>query len=85
MAADSKIIVKNINRINELIGSYRRTVHKESFTYIGNCIRHLINELTTISHNPPCSVNYNIVYDDEKEFFTNHLPIRVNLQIKANI
>ncbi len=55
----------------------RNVILKETINYIGFCYRNILLSLTNIAPIEYCSVNYHIMYDDEKEFFTNHLPIRV--------
>ena len=69
------------------------TIQKESIGYISCCYRNIIVSLTNVSSNELCSVTYDIVFDDEKEFFTQHLPIRdwsingdiFNLNIKYHL
>jgi proteasome activator subunit 4 len=76
MKANGLILVEHINRITQLITWYRPVVNKESIGYISCCFRNIIVSLTNVSSNDLCSVTYNIIFDDEKEFFTKHLPIR---------
>lgn len=66
-----------MNRICQVISWYRETIHKETISYISNSYRNVILSLSTIYVIETASVSYDIVFDDEKEFFTNHLPIRV--------
>jgi hypothetical protein len=76
------ILVQNIHKINQLISWFRWLVHKESVGYISYGYRNVITSLESIYPVELASVNYSITYDDEKEFFTNHLPIRVFFKLK---
>ena len=67
-----------MSRISQVIGWYRETIHKETISYISNAYRNVIHSLSTIYPIESASVSYDIVFDDEKEFFTKHLPIRVS-------
>ena len=55
---------------------YRSSIHKESVSYMSCCFRNIIVALTHIYSTEFCSVSYSIIFDDEKEFFSKHLPIR---------
>ena len=70
------ILVENIGRINELLSWFRWLVHKESVGYISYCYRNVITSLESIYPVELTSVNYSIMYEDERAFFTAHLPIR---------
>ena len=72
-------IAKHMDRINELISWFRPTVHKESINFIGFCFRNILASLSNIQPMNLASVNYSIIFEDEKEFFSNHLPIRVGI------
>lgn len=76
--APGPVIVQHIGKLNEVLTWFRNTVHKESVNYIGFCMRNILISLGDTCPTETCSVNYSIHFDDEKEFFTNHLPIRVS-------
>jgi hypothetical protein len=73
---NGSILVENIVKINQLLSWYRWLVHKESVGYISYCYRNVITALESIYPVELTSVNYSISHDDEREFFTKHLPIR---------
>jgi len=72
------LLAKNLPRINEMIGWFRNTVHKDTNNLIGFCFRNILMYLTNVSPVEMCSVNYSLIFDNEEEFFSNHLPIRVS-------
>ena len=74
--SNGQILVANIDKINQLISWYRWLVHKESVGYVSYCYRNVITALESVYPVELASVNYSIIYEDEKEFFTQHLPIR---------
>ena len=78
--APGPVIAQHIGRLTELLSWFRNTVHKESINYIGFCYRNILISLVNINPTEMCSVNYSILFDDEKEFFSKHLPTRVSLE-----
>lgn len=73
---DGLTLLPHMSKIQQLISWYRSTVNKEAIGYISSCYRNISVCLSTIYPMEQCSVDYNISYDNEKEFFTKHLPIR---------
>lgn len=84
LKSNGLILLPHISKLNQIISWYRETVHKETIGFISNIYRNVIFSLSTIYPNESMSVNYEILYDDEKEFFTKHLPIRVILPTVRN-
>jgi proteasome activator subunit 4 len=84
LKCDGTIIVNHMERIGNLISWFRESINKETFGFIGNCFRELLLSLTHIYPKETCLVDYSLMYDDEKEFFSKHLPIR-DWSRRANI
>lgn len=68
-------------KINEIIKFFRKTINKECINYISESLCQLITSMTYIYPKNCSSVNYDIIFDDENEFFKEHFPIRVKLFI----
>ena len=63
-------------KIKHIISWYRHAVNKDVTTYLSSILRNIVVSLSTIYPTEQSSVEYNFVFDDEKEFFKSHLPIR---------
>ncbi|CAF1136134.1 unnamed protein product, partial [Brachionus calyciflorus] len=70
------ILVQNIDRIKEILQAYRLTTNKECISHMTTCYNNLITSLTKITPKETCSVGYSIIFDNNNDFFTKHLPIR---------
>lgn len=87
------IVLNYLTKIKHIISWYRNAVNKDVTTYLSAILRNIIVSLSTIYPTDQSSVEYNFVFDDEKEFFRSHLPIRdwaktgdiFNLGIKYHI
>lgn len=74
--ANGQQIAKHIKRLSEMLNWFRAGVHKELINYIGFCFRNIPTSLTFIIP----TVDFKNIYEDEneKEFFSKNLPIRVS-------
>lgn len=66
-----------ISNIRDVMNSYKICINKECLMHLTSCYNTLIASLTKIYPKENCSVGYSLAYDDEKKFFTKHIPIRV--------
>jgi hypothetical protein len=78
LKADGLVLLKEMDRINELFSWYKSTINKESIAHLTACFNNLIASLTKIYPKEMGSIGYSIIFEDEIEFFAKHLPIRVN-------
>ncbi len=76
MKANGPVLVKYMDKINALFTWFRDSINKECVGFMSTAYRHLLVALTTIYPLEFCSVNYDICFEDEHEFFKAHLPIR---------
>lgn len=67
-----------MNQINEIFSWFRNALNLDAFNYVGFTFENLLTNLASIAPAELCSVNYSIIFDDETQFFKQHLPIRVN-------
>lgn len=66
-----------MTQINEIFSWFRNAINLDAFNYIGFTFENLLTNLASIAPVELSSVNYNIIFDDENEFFKLNLPIRV--------
>jgi hypothetical protein len=76
MNTNGEILSSYMKRIEEIIDWYRPTIHKESYIYLCNASRNVVTSLTNIYPREMCSVTYDLTFDNENDFFKDHLPIR---------
>lgn len=77
LKAYPSILIEQIDKIKELINCYRNTVNMNCIQHLMNCYNCLIASLTNVYPMDNSSFVYCLNYDNEKEFFSKHLPIRV--------
>jgi hypothetical protein len=77
LKSNPTILLEHIDEIKSLITWYRTTVNMKCIQHLMNCYNCLIASLTNIYPIESSSFVYSLNYENDKEFFSKHLPIRV--------
>ncbi|RMZ93913.1 proteasome activator complex subunit 4, partial [Brachionus plicatilis] len=76
LKSNGTILLENMHGIREILRIYRPTTNKECISNMTSCYNNLIISLTRIYPIENRSVDYTLAFEDEKEFFSQHLPFR---------